>query len=305
MRHLTALTLAGLAIAAAACNLPPPATPDWDGVYTMVAGTLTASAPTLAPPSETGAPPPTEGPAGAEGRVCYPSEGIPAMTAYFQNMRTGEVSTLEIEAGQALYEVALPPGTYLAYAWMPDYFLGGAYTLAVPCGLGEGCTDHTLIAFTVAEGTLTEGIDLCDWYGPQDGIPLPPGVVLATRTPTRTSTLPAPPATSSIPGGITGNLGYPSEGIPQLVVVAFNIDTGYWWWVGTATNQSFFAFSEIPAGRYQIVAYAPSGLEAAYANGTSLRTLVVEGGQTVSGINLTEWFPAGTFRAKPGGISYP
>ena len=64
MRHLTALTFAGLAIAAAACSLPQP--PTADSVATAVAGTLTASAPTLAPPSETGAPPPTEGPAGAE-----------------------------------------------------------------------------------------------------------------------------------------------------------------------------------------------------------------------------------------------
>jgi hypothetical protein len=75
--------------------------------------------------------------------------------------------------------------------------------------------------------------------------------------------------------------------------------------VGTITNQSWYSFSGIPAGRYQVVAYAPSGQEAGYADGTTLRTIVVEGGQTVSGINLTDWRPAGTFRAKPGGINYP
>jgi hypothetical protein len=227
------------------------------------------------------------------------------MTAYFQNASNGDVSTLEISAGQSVYQTTLPPGTYLAYAWLPENALGGAFTLAVPCGLGAECTDHNLIAFMVAAGRITEGVDLCDWPGSPEGIPLPPGAVGATRTPTLTPTLPPPPATDAPPGGITGSLSYPSEAIPQLVVVAFNIDTGYWWWVGTITNQSWYTFSGIPAGRYQVVAYAPSGLEAGYADGTTLRTVVVEGGQTVSGISLTEWLPAGTFRAKPGGINYP
>jgi hypothetical protein len=227
------------------------------------------------------------------------------MTAYFQNTSNGEVNTLEIPAGQNEYQTTLAVGTYLAYAWLPENAMGGAFTLAVPCGLGAECTNHGLIAFTVSAGAITEGIDLCDWYGPQEEIPLPPGAVLTTRTPTLTATLPPPPATSAAPGGITGSLSYPGETIPQLVVVAFNIDTGYWWWVGTITNQSWYSFSGIPAGRYQVVAYAPSGQEAGYADGTTLRTIVVEGGQTVSGINLTDWRPAGTFRAKPGGINYP
>ncbi|OGO10531.1 MAG: hypothetical protein A2Z66_06850 [Chloroflexi bacterium RBG_13_66_10] len=307
MRHLSCLALAALALAASACGLPQAAAPD--AVATSVAGTLTASAPTLAPLPDTPTSPPPGGPSGAAGRVCYPSEGVPAMTAYFQNTATGQMTTLAIQEGQSTYDIPLPPGTYLAYAWLPEFAIGGAYTLAVPCGLGAECSDHSLIAFGVATETRIEGIDLCDWYGPEGSVPLPPGVAVATHTVTptitRTATQPPPPATSSVPGGITGSLSYPSEGIPQLVVVAFNIDTGYWWWIGTVTNQSTYGFSGIPAGRYQVVAYAPSGLEAGYATGTSLRTIVVEGGQTASGINLTDWRPAGTFTAKPGGISYP
>ncbi len=303
MRRFSVVALVGLTLTASACSLPQQPTADLVGTY--VAGTLTAAPPATEPASETPAPATDTGASGAAGRICYPSEGIPAMTAYFRNTGTGEVTDLDIQPGQAAYEVTLTPGTYLAYAWLPNASLGGAYTLAVACGLGESCTDHALVAFTVADGATTQGIDLCDWIAPQEHMPLPPGIVRSTGTPTRTATLPPPPATSSAPGGITGHISYPSEGIPQLVIVAFNIDTSYWWWVGTATNQSSYAFSGIPAGRYQVVGYAPSGLEAGYATGTTLRTLVVEGGQTASGIDLTDWRPAGTFRAKPGGISYP
>jgi hypothetical protein len=297
------LSIAAAAFAVSACSLPREAPPEV--VATSVAGTLTAVAPSNPVESETPALPATPGASGVSGLICYPSEGIPAMTAYFQHMASGEVTSLGIEPGQSEYEAELPTGTYQAYAWLPDHALGGAYTRAVPCGLAAECTDHSLISFTVSAGTITGGVDICDWYGPLDGIPLPPGVVPSTTTPTVTVTLPPPPATSPAPGGITGALSYPSEGIPQIVVVAFNIDTNYWWWVGTATNQAWYAFADIPAGRYQVVAYAPGGLEAGYATGTTLRTVVIEGGQTVSGINLTDWQPAGTFRAKPGGINYP
>jgi hypothetical protein len=249
---------------------------------------------------------PSAGPGGAAGSICYPSETIPPMTAYFQDVASGEVTTLDIQDGQSSYEVALPPGTYIAFAWLPGFSIGVAYTLAVPCGLQAECDNHSLIAFTVAPGDFTDGIDLCDWYGPEGSVPLPPGVVVAeTSTATPTMTQPPPPPTSVQLGGLAGSLSYPSEGIPQLVVVAFNIDTGYWWWVGTVVNQASYGFSDIPAGRYQVVAYAPSGLEAGYASGTSLRTVVVQGGQTTSGINLSDWYPGGTYRAKPGGINYP
>jgi hypothetical protein len=228
------------------------------------------------------------------------------MTAYFQNTATGDFTTLDIQQNQSSYEIGLPPGTYVAFAWLPDFAIGGAYTLAVPCGLGVECVNHGLIAFTVAADAQTEGVDLCDWYGPEGSVPLPPGVaVVETSTVTPTMTQPPPPPTSVQLGGLAGSLSYPSEGIPQLVVVAFNTDTGYWWWVGTVVNQSSYGFSDIPAGRYQVVAYAPSGLEAGYASGTSLRTVVVQGGQTTSGIDLSDWYPGGTYRAKPGGINYP
>ena len=107
------------------------------------------------------------------GKICYPSEQIPAMTAYFQNTKTKAVISLPIAANQTQYTVPLSPGTYTAYAWLPDNSLGGTYSKAVPCGLDISCTDHTLLPFTVQQGAISQGIDICDWYSPTS-VPLPP-----------------------------------------------------------------------------------------------------------------------------------
>ena len=48
------------------------------------------------------------------------------------------------------------------------------YTKAVQCGLGVGCTDHTLVHVHVGDGPVT-GIDPGDWYAGPDSYPLIPG----------------------------------------------------------------------------------------------------------------------------------
>lgn len=132
-----------------------------------------ASATRTKTPSATPSPPAqptaaaTAAPEGAviRGAVCYPSEYIPEMTAFFQDTTSGEVTTLDVAENQATYEVNLPAGTYLAFAYLAETpTLGGAYTVAVPCGLDASCTDHTPLPVTVAAGQTVEGIDLCDWY---------------------------------------------------------------------------------------------------------------------------------------------
>lgn len=111
-------------------------------------------------------------PAVVQGAVCYPSDHIPAMTAYFEETTTGAVTSLDIAEGQASYEVSLEPGTYVAFAYRTEVpTLGGAYTAAVPCGLDATCTDHSLLAVTVVAGQTATGVDLCDWY---DQSVLPP-----------------------------------------------------------------------------------------------------------------------------------
>jgi hypothetical protein len=70
------------------------------------------------------------------------------------------------------------------------------------------------------------------------------------------------PAETPIPqtGGISGKLSFPSEGIPPLLVVAFNSSTGQYYWVQTTQDQSTYQIDELPVGTYTVFAYAlPDG----------------------------------------------
>jgi hypothetical protein len=107
-----------------------------------------------------------QGDAVLSGAVCYPSEYIPAMNAFFRDTTTGQTWTLPIALDQSTYQVGLPAGTYLAFAYRADLpTFGGAYTAFVPCGSTAACTDHTLLPVTVQHGQTAGGVDLCDWYG--------------------------------------------------------------------------------------------------------------------------------------------
>lgn len=112
-----------------------------------------------------------------EGKICYPSEQIPAMTAYFEETSTHQFASLPISQNQTFYKINLSPGTYIAYAWLPDFSQGGSFSKAVPCGLTNGCNDHTPLPFTVQAGLSLTDIDICDWYSPSlpPTPPPPPG----------------------------------------------------------------------------------------------------------------------------------
>lgn len=232
---------------------------------------------TLAP---TFTPSPTPIHAGAAGRLCYPAETIPAMTAYFQDTTTGTVAELPIVAGQITYTLTLTPGVYIAYAWLPDFSLGGLYSNAVPCGLSTSCDDHAARPFTVKSGSVTKEIDLCDWYTGPFVIPYPPG-----QEPTSTV------------GTIDGTISYPSGNPPALKVVAFNVKTKFWYWVGTVSGDTYFTISDLPPGTYHVVAYAENGQACGYADGAhNLIDIDVKAGQT-TGIEINDW--EGSFPANP------
>jgi hypothetical protein len=149
---------------------------------TAVAGTLTAGAPTSpASPSPTTSPAAQNGT--VAGQICYPSEGIPAMTAYFEDVVSHAVVSLAIAANQSSYTVDLTPGTYYAYAWVGEFAVGGSYSQAVPCGLTAACADHSLIPVNVMAGQTTSGVDICDWYGGPGSVPTPPPGPAAIATP--------------------------------------------------------------------------------------------------------------------------
>ncbi|MDH5508693.1 MAG: carboxypeptidase-like regulatory domain-containing protein, partial [Anaerolineae bacterium] len=229
------------------------------------------------------------------GKVCFPSEVIPAMTLYLNNTLTNSVVEVSIAQNQSSYQTEVPAGTYLAYAWLPEFSIGGSYSHAVPCGLDASCTNHTPLSFVVGAGENATGIDVCDWYGGPFDVPYPPGFDPA-------STL----------GAISGTLGYPSEAIPALRIVAFNLDSGYWYYVNTNRGASSYVIDDLPPGNYHVVAYTlAAGLSGGYTqyvlcglsvncSDHSLITVVVTGGQTTENINPIDWYaPQGSFPANP------
>ncbi len=285
--------LVGLSVAA--CNRPAQV-PDVS-LATSVAGTLT-SEPVVLPPTSTVGPAPLTGT--VTGRICYPSEGIPPMTLYLESTLAGTTTEVAVAQNQGSFTVDLAPDTYIVYAWLPGFAIGGAYTPSVLCGLTTACTDHSLLPITVAAGSTVTGVDVCDWYGGPGSVPLPPGVVPTPTTAPIASPI-QPTNTGTAPGGISGTFSYPGT-VPIVTVLAFNLDSPFWWWVGTGSGQTWYEFDEIPAGRYQVVGYATSGLEASYGNGSAV---TVSPGHTTEAIDLTDWRAAGTYRAKPGEIHYP
>ena len=280
-----------------ACNLPDqtPAPPSDEVMASMVASTLQAmtqtaefsgnevgtptgsdhpvvasGTPNVLAPS----PSPTSSKAKVTGLVCYIDVATTSMVVYFQNTANSQVIELPVSVSnyQASYSTELDPGTYIAYAWTKEYSIGGTYSA---CGAASGCSDAAPKPFTVNAGQTIEKIDVCDWsHGPFD-VPYPPGFQPESKF-----------------GIISGEVyGYPYGNLPQLTIVAFNKETGYWYWVGTAAGQSYFTMNDIPSGTYQVVAYDGSG----HAGGTSV-SVEVKGGQTANA-DLNNW--AGSFPSNP------
>lgn len=286
-----------MALLLAACS-PAPAAPaaTGDSIATAVAATLEAAAASNAPTSE-----PAQSPEGqpatglVQGNLCYPSSDIPAMTVFLEDSAQNLLFPLDIAQNQTSYQAEVSPGTYSAYAWLPDYGYGGSYSQAVPCGLSVECSDHSLIQFTVAEGETVTGIDICDWYGGPDSVPLPPGI--------------EPPT-----GSISGSLSYPSSFIPPLIIVATEINTGNYYYILTTQNTTTYELGGLPAGQYTVVAYVaddPSGYSAGYSAAVpcglsvncsdhSLLVITLAPGQNQGGVDPQDWYaPPGSFPPNP------
>jgi len=249
----------------AACNRPtsqiqPPA-PE---LPTLVAATLAALTPLpTATPEPTVTPIPTATPSFSKlsGKVCYHDPGVILLNVYFQSAALPEKSLMvSMHSPAQTYSVDLAPGTYAVYAWPPDYTIG-----ALPV---TGATVNLL------PGAELTGVDLCDFSGGPFAVPYPPGFSPSTGL-------------GSISGRVTG---YPGSASAQLTVVAFNQGTGYWYYVLLMPGVDDFAIADLPAGRYQVVAYAGPGA----AGGVS--DVYVRAGQpTSAGISI--W--GGEYPANP------
>ncbi|MBN2550522.1 MAG: carboxypeptidase regulatory-like domain-containing protein [Anaerolineales bacterium] len=232
------------------------------------------------------------------GALTYPAETIPPLRVVAFNVQTSDFYFIETAANQNAYRFdKVVPGVYRVVAYARDFDIAGGYTQAVLCGLNASCTDHTLILVQVVAGQEAANINPQDWYAPQGSFPPDP--------------LPKPQALQ-LTGSISGNLSYPSEGIPPLRVVAFNLSTGQSYSVQTLQNQTTYRIDNLPPGSYYVVAYKlGSNVSAGYSQAVlcglsvnctdhSLITVQVVAGQETTQINPGDWYaPPGSFPAAP------
>lgn len=207
-------------------------------------------------------------------------------------------------------------------SWLPILVLGLAM---LACNLTPAADTETLeqaVAATLttvaqsASPTETEPPPAASATSAEPG---PTQTAAPTSAPTNTAapTSGGPTEESEgVPGVISGSLGYPSEQIPRLAIVFFNLDDGTWWWIGTAVNQSSYQMT-VPVGNYHVVAYAEGGIAGGYTaavpcglsvacNDHSLLTVNVGSNARVNGIDVTDWYaPPGAFPQKPAAINYP
>ena len=122
-------------------------------------------------------------------------------------------------------------------------------------------------------------------------------------------------------GSISGQLGYPSEAIPPLRVVAFDANSEGFFYVETSYNQNTYQVTGLPVGTYHVVAYTlgggsfPAGLAGGYTQAVpcgltencsdhALVPVEVVGGQDTSNINPNDWyFVENAFPPMPGPVS--
>ncbi len=107
------------------------------------------------------------------------------MTIYAVRTTSGrpDFYTVHTIRNQGAYSIrGVAPGSYKLYAdpaggpSTAGHRFGAAYTAAVGCGLAYGCNDHSVLTVEVSAGAAVTGIDVGDWYAPQNSFPVvPPG----------------------------------------------------------------------------------------------------------------------------------
>lgn len=294
-----------LALTLAACM------PDQAQIDQIVQATfeaLTAQAPAAPQATETQSAPASQT-GGISGTLSFPSSSIPPLLVVAFNTSTGQYYWTQTVQDQTTYQIdGLPVGKYTVFAYvLPDGKLAAAYDQFYVCGLHQGCTDVSLIEVDVQAGVVTPNIDPGDWYG----------------DPTQWPPMPNDPSIPNLGvggeggeaefGSIAGQLNYPSNFIPSLVVTAFAADgSGNYYYVITNENSTTYQIENLPVGDYYIVAYVSGGgLQAGYTQAVQcglsaectnhlLLLVPVKAGQVTNGVNPMDWYaPEGTFPAYP------
>ena len=237
------------------------------------------------------------------GQIAYPSEFLPPQRVIaFDANDSSTYFAVEVLSGGS-YTLEVPVGTYNVLAYLIDPAslgatpgLFAAYSEMVLCGLQYGCEDHSLVPVEVSGGQTVADIDPVDWYllpGQDAGWPDDP---LQTGT-----------------GTITGNLGFPSEYIPPLRVVAFDVYSSDYYFVDTELNQGTYQLEGLPVGTYHVLAYVreqgpemsagysyfvPCGLSVECSDHT-LIDVFVYAGQVTEGVDPIDFY------AEPGETDWP
>jgi hypothetical protein len=136
---------------------------------------------------------------------------------------------------------------------------------------------------------------------------------------TRAANPPSVPETRGVPtpantGTITGELGFPGEYVPALIIAAIPVQGGGTYLMDTKDGDITFNMIDIAPGQYFIVAYqretpsfaggytkfALTSMSVNDPQDHSLIPVTVETGKTASGVRIRDWYaPEGTFPPLP------
>ncbi|MEW6406800.1 MAG: NBR1-Ig-like domain-containing protein [Chloroflexota bacterium] len=176
-------------------------------------------------------------------------------------------------------------------AWTADYMLvytsgasmGDTLAVRLPGYVAPGQTVDVSVTLTAP---TTPGHYTGNWM-----LRNPSGVLFGIGEKANTAFYVDINSVQTLPHGTaTGNLCYPSEFNPPLILYFEKAGTQETIQFSIPENQNSFSVL-LPNGAYYAYAWAPNyNLEGAYVDQNRLmKTFVVRGGQTTSGINLCDW----------------
>jgi hypothetical protein len=110
------------------------------------------------------------------GKLSYPSEVIPQFQVYALEVNGSRFYSIFTAGNQQEYAISgIEPGTYYVVVYSIVAAKGdvgaAGYTQAVLCGLTYSCSDHTLVAVTVASDSVVRDVNVTDFTSPHDGFP--------------------------------------------------------------------------------------------------------------------------------------
>ena len=222
------------------------------------------------------------------GAVCFPSESIPEMTLYFWEIYSGDLSYQYHPQNESNYSIMLAPGSYTVFAYPENSpHMGGIYSEAVVCGLGEECADHSPVIVQVKPGSEVTAVDICDWYSPDDVPPNPALLDSPGLKPT---------------GSAAGKICYPSESIPEMTLYFEEANSKEITQLVIEENQSQYNVNLTP-GQYTAYAYLNSGapLGGSYSQAVicglttecsdhSLVQFDINPGETTNSVDICDWY---------------